>query len=75
MTATCDAPHRGIRGGDQRKVSAGNADGFIVRFSCVACNEWTASRQVAPMRQAVKSSPPARMNSNQPASVCSTRPR
>ena len=45
MTATCDAPHRGIRGGDQKKVSAGNADGFIVRLFCVVCNEWTASRQ------------------------------
>ena len=42
MTATCDAPHRGIRGGDQKKVSAGNADGFIVRLIGVACNEWTA---------------------------------
>jgi len=41
MAAACFAPRRGIRGGDQRKVSAGNADGFIVRLNCVACNEWT----------------------------------
>ena len=30
---------KGIRGGNQKKVSAGNADGFIVRFFHVACNE------------------------------------
>ena len=51
MAVTCFAPRRGIRGGDQKKVSAGNADGFIVRFFRVVCNEWTASRRIAPPPQ------------------------
>jgi len=43
MAATCFAPRRGIRGEDQDLMSAGNADGFIVRFFDIACNEWTAA--------------------------------
>jgi hypothetical protein len=42
-------------------VSAGNADKFIVRFFRVACNEWTASSQLASPRQFV-SKPPTRYN-------------
>jgi hypothetical protein len=52
-----------IRGGDQRMLRAGNADGFIVRFFCVACNEWTASRQAA-MPRPINIAPTANMISS-----------